>query len=212
LMNVFGHIEFGEKRRRARGAAGESPGPSAPHDVVTPVPETVEAPIVPARCARIVAGLTPKSSGEAYNDAGGEEGAGADDVQAGHPSGLEERAAVEALFWRLCPAAGGDQQEAQAGFPARPGGSTIAWPTQYMAKLLALPERARSTGPSTSSFPIAPLHRHTEQPTRRLDHRGHHPATRTGRSTAFIEGETVDETIALHPPAERASRTTWGCS
>src|SRR5439155_7958023 len=67
LMNVFGHIEFGEN-----GAVHEeppaSPGPTAPNEVVAPVPETVEAPIV-REMREIVSGMTPKNSGEAYNDA-----------------------------------------------------------------------------------------------------------------------------------------------
>src|SRR4051812_33850166 len=67
MMNVFGHIEFGEN-----GAVHEepsaSPGPNAPPDAIAPVPETQEAPIV-REMREIVAGLLPKNSGEAYNDA-----------------------------------------------------------------------------------------------------------------------------------------------
>src|SRR3954463_6566206 len=60
VMNVFGHIEFGEN-----GAVHEepsaSPGPNAP-------PDAADAPIV-REMREIVAGLTSKNSGEAYNDA-----------------------------------------------------------------------------------------------------------------------------------------------
>src|SRR5207248_2475874 len=55
MMNVFGHIEFGEN-----GAVHEepaaSPGPSAPALVDSPVPESTEAPIV-REMREIVAGL-----------------------------------------------------------------------------------------------------------------------------------------------------------
>src|SRR6266481_6466338 len=55
LMNVFGHIEFGEN------GAGVSDG------MAVPVPEVPETPIV-REMREIVAGLTPKNSGETYND------------------------------------------------------------------------------------------------------------------------------------------------
>src|SRR6266481_1369793 len=92
LMNVFGHIEFGENGAVREEPPG-SPGPTAPHDVVAPVPETMEAPIV-REMREIVAGLTPKSSGEAYNDAVAKKEQALTMFKLGI-LGLEERAAVE---------------------------------------------------------------------------------------------------------------------
>src|SRR6267142_969193 len=99
MMNVFGHIEFGEN-----GAVHEepaaSPGPGAPTQMDSPVPESTEAPIV-REMRESVAGLTPKNSGEAYNDAVAKKEQALTMFKLGI-LGLEGRAAVEGLFWRLC--------------------------------------------------------------------------------------------------------------
>src|SRR5947207_2120484 len=56
VMNVFGHIEFGEN------------GAELSDGVAAPVPDAPDTPIV-REMREIVAGLTPKNSGETYNDA-----------------------------------------------------------------------------------------------------------------------------------------------
>ena len=193
LMNVFGHIEFGEN-----GAVHEeppaSPGPAAPSHVVAPVPETVEAPIV-REMREIVAGLTSKNSGEAYNDAVSKKEQALTMFKLGI-LGLEERAAVEGLFWRLCRRlVEANKKRKRVPGPTRGLDDRLA--DQYMANF-SLFQSAPDHWAINQLFPIAPLHRHTEQPTRDstiVDI----TCDSDGKIDAFIEGETVDETIALHP-------------
>src|SRR5437764_1297303 len=62
----------------------------------------------------------------------------------------------------------------------------------------APPDAVAPVPDGTAQSPIAPLHRHTEQPTRDstiVDI----TCDSDGKIDTFIEGETVDETIALHP-------------
>src|SRR5260370_37021948 len=101
-MKVLGHMELGEK-----GAGHEGPAPpSGTHEAAnSPVPETpVEAPIV-REMREIVANLSPKNSGEAYNDAVAKKEQALTMFKLGI-LGLEERAPVEGLYWRLVRAAG----------------------------------------------------------------------------------------------------------
>src|SRR5439155_1468837 len=65
-----------------------------------PVPEMPETPIV-REMREIVAGLTPKNSGETYNDAVAKKEQALTMFKPGI-LGLEERAIIEGLFWRLC--------------------------------------------------------------------------------------------------------------
>src|SRR5436853_3588860 len=60
LMNVFGHIEFGENGAEIEGHAGQ--------EEKAPVPEAPETAVV-REMREIVAGLTSKNSGETYHDA-----------------------------------------------------------------------------------------------------------------------------------------------
>jgi arginine decarboxylase len=193
LMNVFGHIEFGENGAVREEPPG-SPGPTAPHDLVAPVPETVEAPIV-REMREIVAGLTPKSSGEAYNDAVAKKEQALTMFKLGI-LGLEERAAVEALFWRLCRRLV-EINKKRKRVPGPTRGLDDRLADQYMANF-SLFQSAPDHWAINQLFPIAPLHRHTEQPTRDstiVDI----TCDSDGKIDAFIEGESVDETIALHP-------------
>ena len=193
LMNVFGHIEFGENGAVREEPPG-SPGPAAPHDMVAPVPETMEAPIV-REMREIVAGLTPKSSGEAYNDAVAKKEQALTMFKLGI-LGLEERAAVEALFWRLCRRLV-EINKKRKRVPGPTRGLDDRLADQYMANF-SLFQSAPDHWAINQLFPIAPLHRHTEQPTRDstiVDI----TCDSDGKIDAFIEGETVDETIALHP-------------
>ena len=193
LMNVFGHIEFGEN-----GAVHEeppsSPGPAAPPEVLSPVPETVEAPIV-REMREIISGLTPKNSGEAYNDAVAKKEQALTMFKLGI-LGLEERAAVEGLFWRLCRRLV-ELNKKRKRVPGPTRGLDDRLADQYMANF-SLFQSAPDHWAIKHLFPIAPLHRHTEQPTRDstiVDI----TCDSDGKIDAFIEGETVDETIALHP-------------
>jgi len=127
------------------------------------------------------------------------------DVQA-RILGLEERAAVEGLFWRLCRRLV-ELNKKRKRVPVPRAARRSPRPNQYMATS-ALPERPDHWA-INQLFPIVPLHG-TRAAHPRLHHRGHH--LRLGwKIDSFIEGETVDETIALHP-LRRASRTTWACS
>jgi len=198
MMNVFGHIEFGEN-----GAVHEepsaSPGPSAPLEAMAPVPETQEAPIV-REMREIVAGLLPKNSGEAYNDAVAKKEQALTMFKLGI-LGLEERAAVEGLFWRLCRRLV-EINKKRKRVPGPTRGLDDRLADQYMANF-SLFQSAPDHWAINQLFPIVPLHRHTEQPTRDstiVDI----TCDSDGKIDTFIEGETVDETIALHPlrPAE----------
>jgi arginine decarboxylase len=193
LMNVFGHIEFGEN-----GAVHEeppaSPGPTAPNEMLAPVPEAVEVPIV-REMREIVSGLTPKNSGEAYNDAVAKKEQALTMFKLGI-LGLEERAAVEGLFWRLCRRLV-ELNKKRKRVPGPTRGLDDRLADQYMANF-SLFQSAPDHWAIKHLFPIAPLHRHTEQPTRDstiVDI----TCDSDGKIDAFIEGETVDETIALHP-------------
>src|SRR5438309_799207 len=87
LMNVFGHIEFGEN------------GAELADGLPVPVPEAPDTAIV-REMREIVAGLTSKNSGETYNDAVAKKEQALTMFKLGI-LGLEERAAIEGLFLRL---------------------------------------------------------------------------------------------------------------
>ena len=193
VMNVFGHIEFGEN-----GAVQEEPAPpSGVHEATrAPVPEAapVEAPIV-REMREIVANLSPKNSGEAYNDAVAKKEQALTMFKLGI-LGLEERAAVEGLFWRLCRRCV-DLNKKRKRVPGPTRGLDDKLADQYMANF-SLFQSAPDHWAIKQLFPIAPLHRHHEMPTRDstiVDI----TCDSDGKIDNFIEGETVDETIALHP-------------
>ena len=193
VMNVFGHIEFGEN-----GALQEEPAPASgtQEAVNTPVPEATpaEAPIV-REMREIVANLSPKNSGEAYNDAVAKKEQALIMFKLGI-LGLEERAAVEGLFWRLCRRLV-EINKKRKRVPGPTRGLDDKLADQYMANF-SLFQSAPDHWAIKQLFPIAPLHRHTECPTRDstiVDI----TCDSDGKIDTFIENETVDETIALHP-------------
>src|SRR5437588_8657935 len=182
LMNVFGHIEFGEN------------GAEVSDGVVAPVPDSPETPIV-REMREIVAGLTPKNSGETYNDAVSKKEQALTMFKLGI-LGLEERAIVEGLFWRLCRKLVGINKRRKR-VPGQTRGLEDKLADQYMANFSVF-QSAPDHWAIDQLFPIVPLHRHTEQPTRDstiVDI----TCDSDGKIDSFIEGETVDETIALHP-------------
>ena len=187
VMNVFGHIEFGEN-----GAVHEH-GAQGDH-ATAPTPENSEAPIV-REMREIVAGLSPKSSGEAYHDAVAKKEQALTMFKLGI-LGLEERATVEGLFWRLCrKLVEINKKRKRVPGPTRDLGDKLA--DQYMANF-SLFQSAPDHWAINQLFPIVPLHRHVEAPTRDstiVDI----TCDSDGKIDTFIEGETVDETIALHP-------------
>ncbi len=193
VMNVFGHIEFGEN-----GAVHEEPSPASGVTEATnsPVPEAApaEAPIV-REMREIVANLSPKNSGEAYNDAVAKKEQALTMFKLGI-LGLEERAAVEGLFWRLCRRCV-DLNKKRKRVPGPTRGLDDKLADQYMANF-SLFQSAPDHWAINQLFPIAPLHRHNEMPTRDstiVDI----TCDSDGKIDTFIENETVDETIALHP-------------
>jgi arginine decarboxylase len=186
LMNVFGHIEFGEN-----GAVPED-APMAEH-ANAPVPGEVDAPIV-REMREIVQSLSPKNSGEAYNDAVAKKEQALTMFKLGI-LGLEERAAVEGLFWRLCRRLV-EINKKRKRVPGPTRGLDDKLADQYMANF-SLFQSAPDHWAINQLFPIVPVHRHGEQPTRDstiVDI----TCDSDGKIDTFIEGETVDETIALH--------------
>jgi arginine decarboxylase len=187
VMNVFGHIEFGEN-----GAVHEHA--SQGEHAIAPTPESSEAPIV-REMREIVASLSPKSSGEAYHDAVAKKEQALTMFKLGI-LGLEERATVEGLFWRLCrKLVEINKKRKRVPGPTRDLGDKLA--DQYMANF-SLFQSAPDHWAINQLFPIVPLHRHVESPTRDstiVDI----TCDSDGKIDTFIEGETVDETIALHP-------------
>src|SRR5213082_1729147 len=191
LMNVFGHIEFGEN-----GAVHEesaSSGPNAPADAVAPVPED-QSPIV-REMREIVSGMTPKNSGESYNDAVAKKEQALTMFKLGI-LGLEERAAVEGLFWRLCRRLV-EINKKRKRVPGPTRGLDDRLADQYMANF-SLFQSAPDHWAINQLFPIAPLHRLDDVPTRDstiVDI----TCDSDGKIDSCIENESVDETIALHP-------------
>ncbi|HUJ25918.1 MAG TPA: biosynthetic arginine decarboxylase [Myxococcales bacterium] len=176
LMNVFGHIEFGEN---GNGHAEEHAAP--------------ESPIV-REMREIMASLSPKNSGEVYNDAVAKKEQALTMFKLGI-LGLEERAAVEGMFWKVCRRLV-EINKKRKRVPGPTRGLDDKLADQYMANF-SLFQSAPDHWAINQLFPIVPLHRHEEQPTRDstiVDI----TCDSDGKIDSFIEGETVDETIALH--------------
>ncbi len=178
VMNVFGHIEIGSQEEIAQASQ----------------PQPNEAKVV-REMREIVASLTPRNRAEAYHDALAKKEEALQMFKLGI-LGLEERAVVESLFWKLCR----DLVELNRGKKRLPRhtrdlGDKIA--DQYMANF-SLFQSAPDHWAFDQLFPIVPLHRLDEPPAR--------DATivditcdSDGKIDRFIEGDGVDETLSLHP-------------
>jgi arginine decarboxylase len=220
LMNVFGHIEFGEAEEGPPAAASQAgqpgnggPGPAgngnqtanghalgAGNDggSVQPPPISAaaalnEAPVV-REMREIVQGLTSKNSGETYHDAVDKKEQALTMFKLGI-LGLEERAQVESLFWKLCRRLVDiNKRRKRVPEQTRELGDKLA--DQYMANF-SLFQSAPDHWAIDQLFPIAPVHRLDEQPTRDstiVDI----TCDSDGKIDSFIENDQVDETILLH--------------
>jgi arginine decarboxylase len=183
LMNVFGHIEFGENGvEHAEGAAPAE------------VPDTA----IVREMREIVAGLSAKNSGETYHDAVAKKEQALTMFKLGI-LGLEERAAVEGLFWKLCRRLV-EINKRRKRVPGQTRDLEDKLADQYMANFSVF-QSAPDHWAIDQLFPLVPLHRLTEPPTRDstiVDI----TCDSDGKIDRFIEYESVDETIALHPLRE----------
>jgi arginine decarboxylase len=203
IMNVFGAIEFGENGgedkpvSHALAPLGVTIPASVPPPPMSgaPVPASnpSEAPIV-REMREIVTGLTPKNSGETYHDAVDKKEQALTMFKLGI-LGLEDRASVEGLFWKLCrKLVEINKKRKRVPEQTRELGDKLA--DQYMANF-SLFQSAPDHWAIDQLFPIAPVHRLDEAPTRDstiVDI----TCDSDGKIDTFIEHESIDETIALH--------------
>jgi arginine decarboxylase len=177
VMNVFGHIEIGS----AELISSASPlGPDEPKVV--------------REMREIVASMTPRNRAETYHDATAKKEEALEMFRLGL-LGLEERAVVETLFWKLVRGIA-DLNRGKKRLPreTKDLGDKIA--DQYMANF-SLFQSAPDHWALDQLFPIVPLHRLDEAPTRHatiVDI----TCDSDGKFDRFIEAEGVDETLSLH--------------
>ncbi len=177
IMNVFGQIEIGSAEEIA---AASLPQPSEPKVV--------------REMREIVASMTPRNRAEAYHDAAAKKEEALQMFKLGI-LGLEERAVVESLFWKLVRGIA-DLNRGKKRLPreTKDLGDKIA--DQYMANF-SLFQSAPDHWAFDQLFPIMPLHRLEEVPTRDttiVDI----TCDSDGKIDRFIENEGVDETLSLH--------------
>ncbi len=177
IMNVFGHIEIG----------------SADEIAAASVPQPNE-PSVVREMREIVASMTPRNRAEAYHDAAAKKEEALQMFKLGS-LGLEERAVVESLFWKLARGIA-DLNRGKKRLPreTKDLGDKIA--DQYLANF-SLFQSAPDHWAFDQLFPIVPLHRMEEAPTRDctiVDV----TCDSDGKIDRFIEGDGVDETLSLH--------------
>jgi len=177
VMNVFGRVEIGSDEEITAAS----------------VPQANEAKVV-REMREIVAGLTPRNRAEAYHDAAAKKEEALQMFKLGI-LGLEERAVVESLFWKLCRGLVAlNRGKKRLPRDTRDLGDKIA--DQYMANF-SLFQSAPDHWAFDQLFPIVPLHRLEEPPTRDctiVDI----TCDSDGKIDRFIEGEGVDETLSLH--------------
>lgn len=177
VMNVFGHIEIGSQEEIA---AASAPQPNEPKVV--------------REMREIVQNVTPRNRAEAYHDAAAKKEEALQMFKLGI-LGLEERAVVESLFWKLSRGIA-DMNRGKKRLPreTRDLGDKIA--DQYMANF-SLFQSAPDHWAFDQLFPIVPLHRLGEPPTRDttiVDI----TCDSDGKIDRFIENDGVDETLSLH--------------
>jgi arginine decarboxylase len=180
IMNVFGHIEIGSQEEIA---AASVPQPNEPKVV--------------REMRDIVQGMTPRNRAEAYHDAAAKKEEALQMFKLGI-LGLEERAVVESLFWKLARGIA-DLNRGKKRLPreTRDLGDKIA--DQYMANF-SLFQSAPDHWAFDQLFPIIPLHRMQEVPIKDctiVDI----TCDSDGKIDRFIENDGVDgvdETLSLH--------------
>jgi len=177
IMNVFGNIEIG----------------SAEEIAAASVANPDEAKVV-REMREIVTSMTLRNRAEAYHDAVAKKEEALQMFKLGI-LGLEERAVVESLFWKLARGIA-ELNRGKKRLPreTKDLGDKIA--DQYMANF-SLFQSAPDHWAFDQLFPIVPLHRLDEAPTQ--------DATivditcdSDGKIDRFIENDGVDETLALH--------------
>jgi arginine decarboxylase len=180
IMNVFGHIEIGSAEEIAAASLAQQNEPKVVREM-----------------REIVHGVTPRNRAEAYHDAAAKKEEALQMFKLGI-LGLEERAVVESLFWKLVRAIA-DLNRGKKRLPreTRDLGDKIA--DQYMANF-SLFQSAPDHWAFDQLFPIVPLHRMQEVPTRDctlVDI----TCDSDGKIDRFIENDGVDgvdETLSLH--------------
>jgi arginine decarboxylase len=180
IMNVFGHIEIGSAEEIAAASTAQPNEPKVVREM-----------------REIVHGVTPRNRAEAYHDAAAKKEEALQMFKLGI-LGLEERAVVESLFWKLVRAIA-DLNRGKKRLPreTRDLGDKIA--DQYMANF-SLFQSAPDHWAFDQLFPIVPLHRMQEVPTRDctlVDI----TCDSDGKIDRFIENDGVDgvdETLSLH--------------
>ena len=167
IMNVFGHIEIGSEEEIAAAS----------------VPDPYEPKVV-REMREIVAAHGPRNRAEAYNDAAAKKEEALQMFKLGI-LGLEERAVVESLFWKLARGLA-DLNRGKKRLPRETRTSGTRSPTSTWRTSPS--SRARPTaGPSTSSSPSCPCTGWTRRPPA-TPPSSTSPATRTGRLTASSRG------------------------
>ncbi|HYG70558.1 MAG TPA: biosynthetic arginine decarboxylase [Anaeromyxobacteraceae bacterium] len=177
VMEVFGHIEIGSAEEIA---IASQPDPNEPKIV--------------REMREIVASLTPRNRAEAYHDAAAKKEEALQMFKLGI-LGLEERAVVESLFWKLVRAIA-DLNRGKKRPPRETRDLADKIADQYMANF-SLFQSAPDHWAFDQLFPIIPLHRMDEIPTKDttiVDI----TCDSDGKIDRFIENDGVDETLALH--------------
>jgi arginine decarboxylase len=177
IMNVFGHIEIGSAEEIAAASVPQANEPSVVREM-----------------REIVASMTPRNRAEAYHDAAAKKEEALQMFKLG-VLGLEERAVVESLFWKLARGIA-DLNRGKKRLPreTKDLGDKIA--DQYLANF-SLFQSAPDHWAFDQLFPIVPLHRMEEAPTKDctiVDV----TCDSDGKIDRFIEGDGVDETLSLH--------------
>jgi arginine decarboxylase len=180
IMNVFGHIEIGSQEEIAAASQAEPNEPKVVREM-----------------REIVQSLTARNRAETYHDAAAKKEEALQMFKLGI-LGLEERAVVESLFWKLARGIA-DLNRGKKRLPreTRDLGDKIA--DQYMANF-SLFQSAPDHWAFDQLFPIVPLHRMGEVPNKDctiVDI----TCDSDGKIDRFIENDGVDETLSLHPLA-----------